>query len=93
MLNERHLAFHLSLVALTGSPRMVAMAQSLMSELRLALAQVDRIRRNTHDQAESHAALVDLLEADDVDAATDFLREHLADAEVQMVAAIGPGPG
>ncbi len=92
-LNERHLAFHLSLVALTGSPRMVAMAQSLMSELRLALAQVDRIRRNTHDQAESHAALVDLLEADDVASATDFLREHLADAEVQMVAALGPDAG
>lgn len=91
VLNDHHLAFHVSLVALTGSPRLVAAAESLMAELRLALAQVDRIRRNTHDQAESHTALVTLLEADDVDAASDFLREHLRDAEVQVVAALGLG--
>src|SRR6187200_3271177 len=29
-LNERHLAFHVSLVELTGSPRLVQMAESLM---------------------------------------------------------------
>ena len=68
-LNERHLAFHVSLVGLTGSPRLVAMAESLMVELRLALAQVDRIRRNAHDQADSHTQLVMLLERGDVDGA------------------------
>ena len=61
-LNERHLAFHVSLVGLTGSPRLVAMQENLVVELKLALAQVDRIRRNAHDQADSHAALVRLLE-------------------------------
>lgn len=90
-LNEHHLAFHVSLVALTGSPRLVGAAEALMAELKLALAQVDRIRRNTHDQAESHTALVELLEADDVDGASDFLRAHLEDAEVQVVAALGLG--
>ena len=45
VLNERHLAIHLSLVGLTGSPRLVAMAEALVGELRLALAQVDRQRR------------------------------------------------
>src|SRR4051812_14638896 len=35
-LNRRHLAIHLSLVGLTGSPRLVAMAASLAAELRLA---------------------------------------------------------
>ncbi len=40
-LNERHLAFHVSLVALTGSPRLVRMAGQLVVELKLALAQVD----------------------------------------------------
>ncbi len=93
-LNERHLAFHVSLVALAGSARLVAMAEALMSELKLALAQVDRIRRNTHDQAESHAALVDLLEADRLegpDGAAAFLCAHLADAEVQIIAALGLG--
>ena len=65
-LNERHLAFHVSLVGLTGSPRLVAMAENLVVELKLALAQVERLNRNAHDQADSHTALVQLLEDDDV---------------------------
>ncbi|UMG94531.1 GntR family transcriptional regulator [Nocardioides sp. TF02-7] len=72
-LNERHLAFHVSLVELTGSPRLVHMAESLMDELKLALAQVDRVRRNAHDQAESHERLVQLLEGDDLEPAYEFL--------------------
>ncbi len=87
-LNERHLAFHVSLVGLTGSPRLVAMAENLVVELKLALAQVDRIRRNAHDQAETHAALVRLLEAGDLDGALEFLRLHLRDAEISIVAAL-----
>ncbi|MEJ7796441.1 MAG: GntR family transcriptional regulator [Nocardioides sp.] len=87
-LNERHLAFHVSLVGLTGSPRLVAMADNLVIELKLALAQVDRIRRNAHDQADSHAALVQLLEDDDIDGATEFLRRHLADAEDSIIEAL-----
>ena len=87
-LNERHLAFHVSLVGLTGSPRLVAMEENLVVELKLALAQVDRIRRNAHDQADSHAALVRLLEDDDVHAAYQFLVQHLADAEVEIVEAL-----
>jgi len=88
-LNERHLAFHVSLVGLTGSPRLVAMADNLVVELKLALAQVDRLRRNAHDQADTHSALVMLLENDDIDGAADFLQQHLADAEVAIVEALG----
>ncbi len=91
VLNEHHLAFHVSLVALTGSPRLVAAAEALMTELKLALAQVDRIRRNTHDQAESHTALVELLEAEEVDAAGAFLCDHLDDAAAQVIGALGLG--
>lgn len=87
-LNERHLAFHVSLVGLTGSPRLVSMQQNLVVELKLALAQVDRIRRNAHDQADSHAALVRLLEGDDVDAAYAFLVAHLADAQEEIIEAL-----
>src|SRR4051812_25139106 len=90
-LNERHLAFHVSLVGLTGSPRLVSMQQELVVELKLALAQVDRIRRNAHDQADSHANLVRLLEAGDVDAAYEFLVQHLADAQDEIVEALGLG--
>ena len=90
-LNERHLAFHVSLVGLTGSPRLVAMQENLVVELKLALAQVDRIRRNAHDQADSHAALVRLLERDDLDAAYEFLVRHLADAQEEIIEALGRG--
>lgn len=90
-LNEKHLAFHVSLVGLTGSPRLVQMAEALMDELKLALAQVDRIRRNAHDQADSHEGLVRLLEAGRVngdDGAYEFLRRHIDDAADEIVEAL-----
>lgn len=88
-LNERHLAFHVSLVGLTGSPRLVHMAQNLVVELKLALAQVDRIRRNAHGQADSHTHLVRLLEGGDHEGASDYLAQHVADAEVSILEALG----
>lgn len=87
-LNALHLAFHVSLVGLTGSPRLEAMAETLAIELKLALAQVERINRNAHDQAETHIALVDLLRADDLEAALVFLEAHLADAEAEIIEAL-----
>lgn len=88
-LNERHLAFHVSLVGLTGSPRLVAMQGNLVVELKVALAQVERINRNAHDQADTHVALVRLLEHGDTGGASEFLREHLAHAEEEIVEALG----
>ncbi|MFT3873832.1 MAG: GntR family transcriptional regulator [Nocardioides sp.] len=87
-MNQHHLALHLALVGLTESPRLVAMAESLVAELRVALAQIDRTRRNAHDQAGSHAHLWELLEADDVDGAVQELQHHLADAEVALQEAL-----
>jgi len=88
-LNERHLGLHLSLVGLTESPRLVAMAGSLIAELKVALAQIDRIRRNAHDQAGSHTQLLRLLEAGDLEAAVADLEHHLAGAEADIRAALG----
>ena len=88
-LNQRHLAIHLSLVGLTGSPRLVAMADQLTAELRLALAQVDRVRRNAPDQAASHQHLLDLLEGDDVDEAVAELERHLGGAESAILERLG----
>ena len=85
LLNERHLDIHLSFVGLTGSPRLVAMAESLTGELRLALAQVDRARRNAKAQVGSHSHLIELLEAGDVDGAVAELADHLAGAEVAII--------
>ncbi len=90
-LNELHLAFHVALVGLTGSPRLVHMAENLVVELKLALAQVDRIRRNAHDQADSHTHLVRLLERGDHDAASHYLARHLAEAEVATLEALELG--
>jgi DNA-binding GntR family transcriptional regulator len=84
-LNQRHLAIHLSLVGLTGSRRLVAMAESIVAELRLALAQIDRVRRNARDQAGSHHHLLDLLEAGDVDTAVAELGAHLHGAEDAII--------
>ncbi len=88
-LNERHLAFHVSLVALTGSPRLVGTAESLVGELKVALAQVERLRRNAHDEADNHTQLVVLLEAGDVVGAHEFLRGHLEAAERDIADALG----
>ena len=84
-LNQRHLGIHLSLVGLTGSRRLVAMAESIVAELRLALAQIDRVRRNARDQAGSHHHLLDLLEAGDVDTAVLELGNHLHGAEDAII--------
>lgn len=85
VLNERHLAIHLGLVGLTDSPRLVAMAESVVAELRLALAQIDRVRRNARDQAGSHHHLLELLEAGEVDKAAAELAEHLSGAEDAII--------
>lgn len=84
-LNQRHLGIHLSLVGLTGSRRLVAMAESVVAELRLALAQIDRVRRNARDQAGSHHHLLDLLEAGDVETAVAELGDHLHGAEDAII--------
>ena len=83
-----HLALHQSFVGLTESPRLVSVADSLASEIRLVLARVDRIRGNAEDQVTSHRRLLELLEAGDLDAATDELGQHLGHAETSMLTAL-----
>jgi DNA-binding GntR family transcriptional regulator len=68
------------------------MAAQLTAELRLALAQVDRVRQNASDQAASHQHLLDLLEAGDVDAAAAELEEHLEGAESAILERLGLEP-
>jgi DNA-binding GntR family transcriptional regulator len=87
-LTAAHLAVHRALVGLTGSERLLAMADALSAEVRLALADVDRVRRNSREQVLAHRDLVDLLERGDVDAAVRGLEKHLAHAEASMTEAI-----
>jgi DNA-binding GntR family transcriptional regulator len=87
-LTAAHLAIHRSFVGLTESSRLVALAESLTAEIRLALARVDRIRRNAGDQVHSHATLVELLDRGDVQAAANELARHLEHAESSMLTAL-----
>ena len=83
-----HLDIHRALSALTGSERLVAVADSLHAEVRLALAHVDRARGNATEQVHSHADLLSLLERSDLEAAADELADHLSGAEASMLEAI-----
>jgi DNA-binding GntR family transcriptional regulator len=83
-----HLAVHRSFVGLTGSARLISVAEGLSAEVRLGLAKVDRIRRNTREQLASHRGLLHLLEHGDVEAAARELEEHLANAESSMLQAL-----
>ena len=87
-LTAAHLAIHRSLVGLTESPRLMSLADSLSAEVRLGLAKVDRIRRNSHDQVTSHRALLNLLERGDIEAAATELEHHLVNAETSMLTAL-----
>lgn len=87
-LNHAHLAIHRAFVGLTGSARLLALADALSDEVRLGLARVDRIRRNAGEQVASHRELVRLLERDDPDRAAAELERHLEHAEASMLQAL-----
>lgn len=84
----RHLEFHLALVSLTGSPRLVATAEALYAEIRLALAHVDRIRRNYAEQAAAHRLLVRLLEQGRIEETVTELEQHIAHGAESMLEAV-----
>lgn len=84
-----HLTIHQSLTGLTDSPRLVAMAESLYHEIRLALASVDRMKRNLDEQVHSHTTLLELLDAGDIDGARQELEHHLEGAARSLVASLG----
>jgi DNA-binding GntR family transcriptional regulator len=80
-----HLAIHRALVGLTGSPRLLATADSLYAEIKLALGRVDRARGNVREQAHAHGDLVRLLERGHLAEARAELIEHLAGAERSLL--------
>jgi DNA-binding GntR family transcriptional regulator len=87
-LTAAHLEIHRALTGLTESPRLIAMAESLYAEIRLALARLDRTRGNVREQAHSHADLVGLLERGRVAEAEAELATHLAGAEQSIVESV-----
>ncbi len=88
-MSTTHLAIHRSLVALTGSERLIATADAILGEARLALARVDRLRQDARQQVTSHRRLVRLIERGEPDEAVAELRRHLAGAGESLLEAIG----
>jgi DNA-binding GntR family transcriptional regulator len=89
-LTAAHLEIHRSLTALTESPRLIAMSETLYAEIRLALAHLDRARGNTREQAHAHGDLLDLLETGRLAEARALLVEHLAGAEQSLLDSVHP---
>ncbi len=87
-LTAAHLEIHRSLTALTGSSRLIAAAEALHAEIRLALAHLDRLRANAGEQAHAHGDLLRLLEDGRNDEAMDSLVEHLAGAKLSLLESI-----
>jgi DNA-binding GntR family transcriptional regulator len=84
-LTAAHLQIHRGLTGLTGSPRLIAMSESLYAEIRLALARLDRTRGNLREQVHSHADLLGLLESGRIGEAEQELAAHLSGAEKSLV--------
>jgi DNA-binding GntR family transcriptional regulator len=86
----KHLEFHLSLVALSESPRLIAAAEGIYAEVRLALAHVDRLRRNYAEQIASHRLLVRLLEQGRIDETVAELERHIENGAKSMLSRLNP---
>jgi DNA-binding GntR family transcriptional regulator len=79
-----HLEFHTSLVSLLGNARLVASADTLTGDLRLALASVERRRANARQQVADHRKLLRLMKAGDTRGALAELERHLTAARTSV---------
>jgi DNA-binding GntR family transcriptional regulator len=84
-----HLQFHTSLVGLLGNARLLAGAESLTADLRLALATVERQRGNARQQVADHRRLLRLVKAGDTRRAVAELSRHLSAAQASVAAQMG----
>jgi DNA-binding GntR family transcriptional regulator len=81
---QAHLEFHTSLVALLDNSRLVAAADALTADLRLALASVERARRNARSQVADHRRLLTLMRAGDGAGTLAELERHLSAAAASV---------
>jgi DNA-binding GntR family transcriptional regulator len=85
MANEAHLRFHTCLVALTGSRRLVSVAEALNADVRVAVASIDRTLDDLPQQIEEHRVLLDLLSRGRLPQAEDILAAHLVRARAYVM--------
>lgn len=82
---ELHVAFHTALVRLVGSARLDVTYASLLADLKLALATVDRTIDNVAEHFGSHESLLAMLDAGDLDACATEVEHHLAAAQAEVL--------
>ncbi len=84
VVTEAHLSVHVAIVGLLGSPRLTATARDLMSEIKLAVATIDRTSDDLPAQVEEHREIVSLLRQAKGEEAARLLEAHLAHAKAFM---------
>jgi DNA-binding GntR family transcriptional regulator len=82
--SNAHVAFHCAIVGLTGSQRLVEAQRSLMRELQLAIATIDRTSDDLPRQVREHRALYELLTYRRADEAVRFLEADQAHAKAYV---------
>lgn len=88
-LAELDLAFHESLVAASGSPRLVRMYQTLLAETRICLAAIEADYPDPNDIAAEHGQLVAALRLGDLPAVLAAIDAHLRQRAVRRGAVPG----
>lgn len=77
--------FHQSLVATSGSPRLLRMAQQLLTETRMCLTALQDNAPAPAELVAEHRALVDAISSGDLDLLLNRLDAHMADAVARIV--------
>ncbi|MGH3735319.1 MAG: GntR family transcriptional regulator [Micromonosporaceae bacterium] len=82
--SDADLRFHEVLVAASGSTRLVRMAETLLIETRLCLAELQRTHRGVDDRVAEHARILDAIRAADAEKALTLLDAHMQDAITRL---------
>jgi DNA-binding GntR family transcriptional regulator len=82
---EGDLAFHETLVAESGSPRLVRMTRTLLAETRMCIAALEGKYQVPDDIVDEHAAIVTALRERDEAAAHTCIEHHMAEGVARLV--------
>jgi DNA-binding GntR family transcriptional regulator len=83
---DADLAFHRALCAACGNPRLLAVFDQIVWEMRLGLVLIGRLYDDPHLIAETHAPILAALRAGDPQAAAAAMRYHIGAAREAVVA-------
>lgn len=84
--SEADMRFHVTLVALSQSPRLQTMHGTLITQIRLCLQQMADSYTPANDRVAEHAAIVEAIIAEDLPTARTLLGEHMQDGLRRLTA-------